>query len=222
MFNQTISQFLNEHEHKTWNPGQWPIDLRNSDWPYAPINLKIDNNKVREELKRLQYFFVPHREKDKINSYGHEGWEAVTLHGIDYDKTENYDQYGYVSEREAGYRWTEVCDYAPHILEMIKSLPYERFGRVRIMRLKPGGYIMPHVDGPGRMFGPVNIALTQPIGCRFVFKDVGTVPFAVGKGFMLDIGIEHCIVNESNEDRYHIIVHGHFTKDMIQLIKQSL
>jgi hypothetical protein len=90
------------------------------------------------------------------------------------------------------------------------------------MRLKPGGYIMPHVDGPGKIFGPVNLPLTQPQGCRFVFKDIGTVPFKPGHGFMLDIGREHCVVNESNEDRYHIIIHGRTTNDMDTLIKQSL
>jgi hypothetical protein len=215
MFNETITQFLEDNEHKTFTAaGHY------SNWPYAPVNVKLDINKVSEELNRLQYFFVPHREHDKISSYGHEGWEALTLHGIDYDKTENYDRYGY--ESEAAYRWTEVCDYAPHIVETIRRLPYQSFGRVRIMRLKPGGYIMPHVDGPGKIFGPVNLPLTQPQGCRFVFKDIGTVPFKVGQGFMLDIGRQHCVVNESNEDRYHIIIHGQTNKDMDTLIKQSL
>jgi hypothetical protein len=215
MFNETITQFLIDNEHKTFTPtGHY------TDWPYAPVTVKLDTAQVNRELDKLQYFFVPHREHDKINSYGHEGWEALTLHGLDYDKTENYDRYGHTSE--AAYRWTEVCEYAPYIVETIKRLPYASFGRVRIMRLKPGGYIMPHVDGPGKIFGPVNLPLTQPQGCRFVFKDIGTVPFKPGHGFMLDIGREHCVVNESNEDRYHIIIHGRTTNDMDTLIKQSL
>jgi hypothetical protein len=101
-------------------------------------------------------------------------------------------------------------------------LPFASYGRVRIMKLAAGGYIMPHVDGPGRIFGPINFPLTHPDGCRFVFKDMGTVPFAVGKGFMLDIGREHIVVNESDEDRYHIIIHGRPTAAITNLIKESI
>lgn len=218
--NDVLKNFISLYEGKFWNPGPLPENLWTSDWPWAPVFRNIDASVVTQELDKLQYFFVPHREKDKINSYGHEGWEALTLHGIDYDKTENYDKYGYSDE--STYRWTEVCDYCPYIINLIKGLPYSKFGRVRIMRLAPGGYIMPHVDGPGRIFGPLNFALTQPEECRFIFKDYGTVPFKVGRGFMLDIGKEHIVINESNEYRYHIIIHGQPTAMMYKLIANSL
>jgi hypothetical protein len=55
-----------------------------------------------------------------------------------------------------------------------------------------------------------------------VFKDIGTVPFKVGRGFMLDIGREHIVVNDSNEDRYHIIIHGKPTLAITNLIKESI
>ena len=158
MFNKTITEFLATH-NKNWRPR----DAEDPNWPWAPVFLDIDQDTVQAELEKLKFFFVPHREKDKINSYGHEGWSAVTLHGLDYNKTENYEQYGYSEEPE--YRWTEVCEYAPYIVSLIKSLPYDNFARVRIMKLAPGGYIMPHTDGAGRIFGPLNIALTHPIGC---------------------------------------------------------
>ena len=218
--NKTIEDFLLDHEHKTWAPNEFPNNLWNSDWPWAPVSVPVDQTKINEELIKLEHFFVPHRDKDKISSYGHEGWSALTLHGLDYDKTENYDRYGHTDESQ--YRWTEVCDYCPYIVGLIKSLPFSSYGRVRIMKLSAGGYIMPHVDGPGRIFGPLNFALTQPEGCRFVFKDIGTVPFKVGRGFMLDIGREHIVVNDSAEDRYHIIIHGRPTPAIINLIKDSI
>lgn len=220
MFNETLLKFIKDNEFKQWSPTAFPTDLWKSNWPWAPIVKNVDQDIIKKELERLEYFFVPHREKDKINSYGHEGWSAVTLHGLDYDKTEHYDQYGHTSEKF--YKWTEVCEYCPYIIDLIKSLPYRSFGRVRIMKLSPGGYIMPHSDGPGRIFGPVNFALTQPEGCKFIFKDYGVVPFKVGRGFMLDIGIPHIVVNDSNENRYHIIIHGNPTPEMINLIKQSI
>lgn len=218
--NETLTAFINENEKKVWTPSAMPPNLWNSNWPWAPVFKDIDIDAVNKELDRLQYYFVPHRDKDKINSYGHEGWAGLTLHGLDYDKTENFDRYGH--NDESAYRWTEVCEYCPYIVNLIKSFPYSRFGRVRIMQLAPGGYIMPHVDGPGRIFGPLNFALTQPEGCRFIFKDYGVVPFKVGRGFLLDIGQEHIVVNESNEYRYHIIIHGQQTAGIFDLVKESI
>jgi len=215
MFNKTITEFLATHTNN-WRPR----DAEDPNWPWAPVFLDIDQDTVQAELEKLKFFFVPHREKDKINSYGHEGWSAVTLHGLDYNKTENYEQYGYTEEPK--YRWTEVCEYAPYIVSLIKSLPYDNFARVRIMKLAPGGYIMPHTDGAGRIFGPLNIALTHPEGCKFVFEKYGEVPFKPGRGFILDLGIKHCVVNQSNEDRYHIIVHGRSTKQIERLIELSI
>jgi hypothetical protein len=48
------------------------------------------------------------------------------------------------------------------------------------------------------------------------------VPFKVGRGFMLDIGREHIVVNESSEDRYHIIIHGRPTTAITNLIAESI
>jgi hypothetical protein len=218
--NSALKDFINAYKDKKWTPIAVPNNLWNSDWPWAPIHINFNLDLVTEELKKLKYFFVPHRDKDKIDSYGHDGWSAITLHGIDYDKTEHWDRYSYSVEPK--YRWTEVADYCPHIVEQIKKLPYSNFSRVRIMKLAAGGYIMPHTDGPGRLFGPLNIALTNPEGCRFIFKDYGEVPFKPGMGFLLDIGREHCVINESQEDRYHVIVHGQCMPEIKNLVIKSL
>ncbi len=84
------------------------------------------------------------------------------------------------------------------------------------MKLEAGGYIMPHTDGKGRIFGPFNIAINNPEGCQFAFKNDGIVPFKQGRGVFLDLGREHSVWNNSNEDRYHLIVHGHINPELIQ------
>jgi hypothetical protein len=152
--------------------------------------------------------FVGHRQTDQHLSYKHDGWSAITLHGINSTATENYEQYGYDSEEAANYHWTDICELFPKSVKFLKSLGYTKYSRVRIMKVKAGGYIMPHVDGPGRIFGPLNVAINNPDGCGFYFKDWGQVPFSQGKGFFLDIGNEHIVWNNSSEDRYHFIVHG--------------
>ena len=90
------------------------------------------------------------------------------------------------------------------------------------MRLAPGGHIMPHTDGPGRIFGPLNFPLTNPEGCKFAFEEDGIVPFEVGRGFMLDLGRRHFVLNDSDEYRYHLIVHGIYSVEIGRLLYRSL
>lgn len=222
--NSELIDFIETNKQYNFVPTIVPSDLWKSNWPWAPIIPNEYNNEVIiNELKLIDHLFVPHRANDKINSYGHEGWAAVTLHGIDSDKTENYERYGYASEKEANYHWTSVSDQIRSITKLIVlNLPFTDYGRIRIMRLDPGGYIMPHTDGTGRIFGPYNFALTNPQGCEFVFEKHGLVPFRPGRGFMLDLGIKHAVYNNSNEYRYHVIVHGKPYPNINQIVQSSI
>jgi len=49
----------------------------------------------------------------------------------------------------------------------------------------------------------------------------GYVPFAPGKSLLLDVGNTHAVYNNSEEDRYHIIVHGKITKEFKELVERS-
>jgi hypothetical protein len=187
---------------------------------YYHIEFKFNTDLLLQECQSVEDLYAPHREKDgkKKKGYGHEGWKSLTLHGIDNDKTEHYTQYGFNSLEEANYHWTEASDRLPNLTAFIKSLPYSEFDRVRIMRLAPGGYIMPHSDNKfERAFGPLNIAINNPEGCHFVFKNHGIVPFSAGTGLVLDVGAEHMVINNSSEVRYHVIVHGNYDKGFYNL-----
>lgn len=214
-----LTNFIKQSLDSQWSPS-WPLpaDIRSSNWPWLPVEFDADFDSMLEECKRNDSLFVGHRQKDQQLSYTHDGWSAITLHGINSTATENYEQYGYESEEAANYKWTDVCELFPKCAEFLKSLGYTKYSRVRIMKVKAGGYIMPHVDGPGRIFGPLNIAINNPAGCGFYFKDWGRVPFEQARGFMLDIGNEHIVLNDSTEDRYHFIVHGHPGPDFQQRV----
>lgn len=206
-----IKNFFDDALTNSWTSNGIPENIfdTNCDWPYSVIDFDNDFDGMLEEIKSLEKtYFVKHRDKDKLNSYNHEGWNAVTLHGIDSTKTEHFDRYGFETQEDANYHWTDVCEYLPKLTNFIKSLEYEQYDRVRIMKLEAGGFVMPHTDGKGRIFGPLNIAINNPEGCQFVFKDHGLVPFKKGRGVFLDLGNEHAVWNNSNEDRYHVIVHG--------------
>lgn len=216
-----LDNFITDNIDIKWKPtvSEIPHDLWNSSWPWVPFEKEIDPVSVQIELDSIDNLFVEHRGKD---TYSHSGWSSICLHGISYDKTENFDQYGYSTIEEANYHWTEVCSKIPYIFNIVKSLPFFDYGRVRIMKLSPGGYIMPHTDGAGRIFGPFNFALTQPINCNFIFEGYGIVPFKAGRGFMLDLGIRHAIVNNSDQTRYHLIIHGSPTNDFYKGMINSI
>jgi hypothetical protein len=223
--NTELIDFLTVNKKKQWNyPNTIPNNLWETDWPWSQVNATGTHNynEIIAELSAVHDLFVEHRAEDKIASYGHEGWYSLTVHGIDYDKTENYDRYGFSSEQEANYKWTSVCDKLPLTKNLIDSLPFKDYGRVRIMRMRPRGYIMPHTDGSGRIFGPFNFAINNPEGCEFVIEGHGVVPFKQGSGFLLDIGMKHAVLNDSEEHRYHIIIHGKLTANPSELLRAML
>jgi hypothetical protein len=49
----------------------------------------------------------------------------------------------------------------------------------------------------------------------------GFLPFSAGKALLLDVGNTHAVYNNSNEDRYHIIIHGKVNKQFKQLVEYS-
>lgn len=223
--NSELGNFIDSNTHINWVPNidQYPERLWESNWPWAPLISKDVNFKtIGDEIASIDHLFKEHRSNDHVGGYGHSGWSGISLHGIDYDKTENYHMYGFKTQEEANYHWTSISDKIPYITSLIKSFPFKNHGRVRIMRLAPGGYVMPHTDGTGRIFGPFNFALTNPDGCRFIFEKFGEVPFKPGRGFMLDLGIKHCVFNNSDRPRYHVIVHGEPTELIETMFKESI
>ena len=184
---------------------------------YYPIKFNFDPKLLLDECRSVDHLYFDHRSQDKKKGYGHQGWQSLTLHGIDKHKTEHYTKYGFDTLEEANYHWTDVCELVPNLHKFLSELPYKLFDRVRIMRLAPYGYIMPHSDGKGRIFSPLNIAINNPNNCHFVFKDKGIVPFKAGSGMIIDVGRDHIVINNSDEVRYHIIVHGHYTQDFFKL-----
>jgi hypothetical protein len=217
-FPEELLEFYNNNKactsplYQTYTESYQDIDC-----VYYPIKFNFDTDLLLKECQSVDHLYFNHRSQDKKKGYGHDGWQSLTLHGLDKHKTEHFTKYGFNNLEEANYHWTDAADLVPNLTSFLKSLPYKLFDRVRIMRLAPGGYVMPHTDGPGRIFSPLNIAINNPNGCEFVFKDRGIVPFVAGTGVVIDVAREHIVINDSDEPRYHIIVHGHYSEDFFKL-----
>lgn len=146
----------------------------------------------------------------------HPGWKSVALHGIAPNETKSSNSS--MSFHDIG---------APKILQYFQDIGperfgYKKFGRVRIMLLEPGGFIGFHRDNDRFGYvrgnpGPINMAINHPEGCHFYSwsgKEANNkntfceMPFAPGVALKINISQVHCVLNNSNENRYHIIVHG--------------
>ncbi|NDB27978.1 hypothetical protein EB151_00300 [archaeon] len=184
-------------------------EVRFSDMPFLPIVgfENADWNKMYHEAQSLEKHYVPHRHHES-----HKGWSSLCIHGLSSVHTEAHHTYGYKSREEAPYRWTDIADHCPTITDFfMNQFDYTRYDRIRIMKLAPGGYIIPHRDSTTldeNHIGPTNIALNNPPECHFYMDNIGFLPWEQGSVIKLNLYNIHCVYNWSSEDRYHIIAHG--------------
>lgn len=176
--------------------------------PFLPIAgfENADWEAMYREAKNLSKLYVHHRSGDS------QGWQSLCIHGLSSVHTDHHPYYGFPDRETAPYRWTDIADWCPTITEFFKqTFDYTEYARIRIMKLCAGGYIAPHRDvediNEARL-GPINIALNNPEQCKFYMKDVGYLPFKQGSVIKLNLFNEHCVYNNSDEDRYHLIAHG--------------
>ncbi len=205
----------NLHEDKSYLPREEILQLKGRREKFEAIKncrsistfrikKEFPFKKSLEEAKALKHLFTDHRRDPNY------GWKALCLHGSSPGHTNDFNMYGYKSREEANYQWTEIADRCPVTSDWFKeNWPYSEFHRLRFVLLEPGGSITPHRDTDGeRGFFAVNIALNQPFGCNMFMDQFGIVPWRPGDIRWMDIGNHHAVYNFSDEDRYHIIVHG--------------
>jgi len=190
--------------------------------PWIPLDIDLPYEEMLEEVKNIKHLFVAHRDKDTKDSYSHKGWKSLCIHGIDAYKTNHFSEYGYLSNEEAPYKWTSVAELCPITTNWLKNIfPIDTYFRVRFMLLEPGGFIFPHKDSETNQLSPINIALNHPEGCIFKMEKHGIVPMKPGVVMLLDVGNIHAYINNSKEDRIHIIIHGKPTKKYKELVVRS-
>lgn len=176
---------------------------------YLKLDLYVPFQEMAVEARALRDHFILYRENDE---YAHKGWWSLPIHGLGIDKPASWDAYGYASPNEAAkdLHWTEIADQCPVTVNWLKNIfPSKRYGRVRFMLLEAGGYISPHRDTVHSVPEPVNVALTNHKDCVWKWGDGTTLDFPPGTAYAMNISYEHSVYNNSDEDRYHLIVHHH-------------
>lgn len=93
------------------------------------------------------------------------------------------------------------------IFNLMRRVEGERLGRVLVTRLAPGCKIDPHEDhgAPATYYDRFHIVLNSAPGCLFRAGDE-TSQMAVGSVWWFDNKQEHEVINNSRDDRIHLIV----------------
>jgi hypothetical protein len=141
---------------------------------------------------------------------------SLSLYGLAEDKHESWQDYGYANAAEAAadFKWTAAADDCPTIVNWLKTkFPSNRFGRVRLMLVEAGGFIGPHTDTTHRILENINIPLSNPEGCIWKWGDGEELFMEPGGVYAMNISYEHSIYNNSDTDRFHIIVARHDSTD---------
>lgn len=83
----------------------------------------------------------------------------------------------------------------------------ERLGRVMINKIRPGGRIFPHADTPihANYWDRFHYVLQASPGCNFRCGDE-TVQMQTGQLWWFKNALEHEVVNNSADDRLHLII----------------
>lgn len=198
---------LRRYQHQQYHPRNLANDptfewMRyKSGLPWLELSIDVPADQILNEIYNIQDMLVPHRD----DYAEHQGWESFCIHGRGHDLTREDSQYPDAPD----HHWTrEAKDLMPQTVKFFQtSWPGQEYQRLRVMRLRPGGYISMHADQSAPGLAPINIAITQPDQCYFVMEKHGCVPFGPGKSFWLDVSNNHAVFNDSDQDRWHIIVH---------------
>lgn len=177
---------------------------------YLKLDIQIPYKEMCKEAFSLIDKFSPHRGDE----YGHNGWESLTIHGLGYNKHESYHAYGYKKGKDASkdMHWTEIADQCPITTTWLKEVfPCNNYGRVRFMLLRAGGKIDLHNDSSIELIENTNVALNNPVGCKWIWGDGDELLMEPGGIYAMNLFYDHTVVNNSNQDRMHLIIARHDT-----------
>jgi hypothetical protein len=223
---QDVLEFKKENNYPAGPPtldfNQWKDKELRKEIPYIPAALSPNwptpkkMQKLYAECKKYKDHFIPHRATGQ-----HKGWESICLWGLSSTHIASHSKYG-EDNFTANNKWTDMAAYFPATVKYVKSLNYHRLSRVRIMKLRAGGFIKPHTDRDKFVGGALNISIYNPEECKFFVDGKGYLPFDKSFAIYPNTGFVHCVVNDSNEDRYHIIVHGDQPNTLAECKEESI
>jgi hypothetical protein len=97
--------------------------------------------------------------------------------------------------------------------------------RMRLVKLKAGASITPHIDYDPSYSVRVIIPILSEKECVNLFwvkNKVEAVTFKPGQAYFLNTGFKHAVINYSDKDRYTFMITVRTTKDIDHLINDNI
>jgi hypothetical protein len=181
---------------------------------YLILDIPVPHDGMLAEARALKNRYTAHRGGET-----HSGWKSLALYGLDEHLHENWADYGYATPADAAkdFKWTAAAEECPLTMAfLLYTFPCKQYGRIRFMLLEAGGYIGMHNDSKSgiRLAENINIPLNNPKECVWKWGDGSPDLFMQpGLPYAMNISYDHAVYNDSNEDRYHIIIARHDSTD---------
>jgi hypothetical protein len=180
--------------------------------PWLKLDMSFPVAEIWKEIEKIEGY------NDQSNS----GWKGLAYRGISAEKVRPYTNYGYKSEDETPYKWTEISDQAPLLRSIIQEkFPNVKIYRVKLNRLMPGGKISPHSDSRKSGLGLtehspytdpdpykikyLTLALDWPEEVEF-YVNKNRLPIKTGDFFLVNFSQKHEVYNTTNQPRTSIII----------------
>jgi len=183
-----------------------------SDAKFLKLDIPVPHEAMLVEAQALKHRFSAHRGDED-----HGGWKGLALYGLGENLHESWQDYGYKNAEDAAtnFIWTPAAYECPTIMNfLLNEFPCKRYGRVRLMLVEAGGSIGPHSDTKHRILENINIPLNNPKECLWHWTDDGeTLYMEPGVPYAMNISYTHAVFNNSNEDRFHLIIARHDSTD---------
>lgn len=160
-------------------PDLWKEDTYLRDYPQGPF-AQIESIMLRFPEKSV-----------------HETEAELLDHTSKFDQHENIDYPAYKILIEA----------RPIVMNLMGYVGGERLGRVMINKIAPGGVIYPHVDTKSHTdyYSRFHVVLQSQPGVIFRAGDE-QIYMGVGEVWWFDNAQEHEVINNSADDRIHMII----------------
>lgn len=160
-------------------PALWREDTYLRDYPQGPF-AQVESIMLRFPVKGV-----------------FETEAEIASHLSKYDPHESIDYPAYATLPEA----------RPLIMGLMARVEGERLGRVMINKIAPGGSIFPHADNEAHAdyYSRFHLVLQSQPGVSFRAGDE-TIFMPVGTVWWFDNSKEHEVINNSADDRIHVII----------------
>jgi aspartyl/asparaginyl beta-hydroxylase (cupin superfamily) len=177
---------------------EWYTKKRNLKFTTEIKISDIKLNKAKKELKKLQEIYC---ENLQHGNYHDGGWSSIALVAANGEMKE--DRY----LKDEKYLETEAIKYAPTLKNLIDSIPLKK-KRVRLLNLKAGKRIYPHIDttdtidkGGIRLHYPI---ITNEKVDFYICHEKLTWK----EGFLYygDFSFPHKLENKGLNDRIHLVI----------------